>query len=265
VSKSPSNKLSFAPTNAQSKTPSNKLSINTTTASSTFVCTNAALSLQNCCYGQSNVTLASDITAIPEFAPYQCSSLKSVTIPSTVVTIGYRAFHRTSLTSVIISNGAFDDCASLSLVTIGTSVSVIADGAFWSTAIRTILIPDSVVTIGIEVFSSCQFLSSITLGSSVRVLGDRAFLGTAVTSVTLPASITTVGANAFPATTSINRLTYQPTKRPTAAPSAPSAPSVPIYVCSMATLLLNNCCNNQPYVTFASDVTSIPETAFYGC
>jgi hypothetical protein len=37
------------------------------------------------------------------------------------------------------------------------------------------------------------------------------------------------------------------------------------FVCTKAILSLYNCCNNQPYVTFASDVTDIPFYALREC
>lgn len=76
--------------------------------------------------------IAEGVTSIGEQAFYECTSLKSVTIPDSVTNIGADAFsHCTSLTSVTsIGYNAFDSCKSLTSVTIPNSVTSIGVDAF---------------------------------------------------------------------------------------------------------------------------------------
>jgi BspA type Leucine rich repeat region (6 copies) len=89
------------------------------------------------------------VTEIPYQALYQCSSLLSVIISSSIITIGGYSFASSS---------------SLSTIIIGSNVQYINVHAFQYTAITTIMIPNSVKMIGNAVFQSCQSLSTVAIG-----------------------------------------------------------------------------------------------------
>ena len=147
------------------------------------------------------------VTTIGEGAFYNCSSLKSITIPDSVTTIGDSAFSDCwSLTSVTIpdsvttiGDSAFSDCSSLTSITIGDSVTSIGNYAFWGcSSLTSITIPDSVTTIGNSAFYGCRSLTSITIPDSVTSIGSYAFLGcSSLTSITIPDSVTSIGEFAF--------------------------------------------------------------------
>ena len=85
-----------------------------------------------------SITIPSSVTSIGERAFSMCERLTSITIPSSVTTIGKYAFYEcTSLTSITISEGvteigafAFDGCTSLRSITIPSSVIEIGERAF---------------------------------------------------------------------------------------------------------------------------------------
>lgn len=106
------------------------------------------------------------------------SSLRSITIPNSVTSIGDSAFDGCfSLTSItlpdsVISIGdyAFNGCFALASITIPDSVVSIGDCAFkHCTSLTSITIPDSVVQIGATPFALCDELKSISVSSDQPV------------------------------------------------------------------------------------------------
>ena len=79
---------------------------------------------------------------------YGCTSLESITIPSSVTSIG---------------NYAFADCTSLNSIEIGANVTTIGSKAFKNCfSITTLILPRSLTTIGDEAFAGCEKLKTVT-------------------------------------------------------------------------------------------------------
>ena len=123
------------------------------------------------------------VTTIGKSA-FKDSSLKSITIPNSVTTIGLSAFENCySLTSITIPDSvttigesAFRSCDSLISITIPNSVTTIGELAFGNcNSLKSITIPDSVISIGAYAFYDCDSLTSITIPDSVISIGDDAF------------------------------------------------------------------------------------------
>ena len=92
---------------------------------------------------------------------FRNQNIKSYVIPSSVTSIGDRAF---------------SGCSSLSEIVIPSSVTSIGEGAFsCCDSLSEIVIPSSVTSIGKYSFSCCDSLSEIVIPSSVTSIGDRAF------------------------------------------------------------------------------------------
>ena len=109
------------------------------------------------------------------------------TIPSSVTSIGYRAFCNCSnLTSVVIPNsvtnicyGAFSDCSGLTSITIPGSVTSIEDYAFSGCfSLTSIDIPKSVTSLGKIFYTTLPELSNITVNwESPIKINDNALMG----------------------------------------------------------------------------------------
>lgn len=112
-----------------------------------------------------------------------CNNLTSVTIPTTVNTIGSYAFSGcTSLSLVTIPNSvtkidawAFYKCESLSSILLPNKLSYIDESVFEASGLQSITIPDAVTYIYYRAFSNCSKLTSVIIPSSVTCVDELAF------------------------------------------------------------------------------------------
>ena len=134
-----------------------------------------------------------------------CGTLKTVTIPPSVVNIGAQAFDScTNLRSVVVPEGvrsigerAFTGCAALASVTIPESVSSIGRLAFLEcTGLAEIDIKNK--TIGGAMFANCSGLKSVNFGENLTNIGDEAFFNCiSLETLMFPESLRSIGDGAF--------------------------------------------------------------------
>ena len=127
------------------------------------------------------------------FGDFGCFHIKSITIPSSVTSIG---------------RYAFSGCENLKSITIPNSVTSIGDDAFSYSGLTSINIPNSVTSIGKRAFVLCN-LESIKIPYSVTTIGDSAFDGCPIKSVIIPNSVKSIGKNAFAYCDSITDITLE--------------------------------------------------------
>ncbi len=130
------------------------------------------------------------IESIPENAFSNCENLITITIPSSVVSIGDNAFHGCSqLKTAGPIGGNYN-------YRFGWTESI-PNNAFSNSCLTSVTIPTSVMSIGNSAFHSCANLKSITIPNSVTSIGAGAFAYSGITSITIPDSVTTIGDVAF--------------------------------------------------------------------
>ena len=124
------------------------------------------------------------VTSLSEKCFYDCSGIKSITIPSSVTLLG---------------DGCFSYCSSLTSITIPSSVTSLGNSCFrYCSGLTSITIPSSVTSLGDDCFFGCSGLTSITIPSSVTSLGYGFFYGcSGLTSITIPSSVTYLGGSCF--------------------------------------------------------------------
>ena len=179
-------------------------------------------------YQMERVIIERGATSIGRYAFYNCTEIKSITIPDSVTSIG---------------EYAFKGCSNLISVTIPDSVTSIGESAFYGCyRLTSITIPDSVTSIGNAAFGRCHGLTSITVkkdntkyhssgnclietaskkliagcnnsvipsDSSVTSIGDSAFEGcTGLTNLTIGNSVTSIGEAAFWYCTGLTKVIY---------------------------------------------------------
>ncbi|OWP82571.1 hypothetical protein BWK59_15190, partial [Flavobacterium davisii] len=159
------------------------------------------------CTTLTSIIIPSSVTSIGNSAFLNCDGLTSVNIPDSVTSISVFVFRGCKkLTSITIPNsvtsigeGAFYSCEKLTSVNIPSSVTSIGNFAFYNcNAITSITIPNSVTSIGRGAFGVCRNLTSVNIPDSVTSIGEAAFRDCEnLTSVTIPNSIKSIGDYAF--------------------------------------------------------------------
>lgn len=80
----------------------------------------------------------------------------------------------------------------------GTSANVIGDNMFEKCALNSIILPNSIISIGVEAFNGCNDLKKIILPEGLESIGMIAFQNcSALTSIDIPSSVKEIGEAAF--------------------------------------------------------------------
>ena len=81
----------------------------------------------------------------------------------------------------LIADDAFEGCSSLTSITIPSSVRNIGNNAFeYCTSLTSVTLPDGIQSIGNRVFSNCSSLKSINIPQSVTRVGEEVLIGTII-------------------------------------------------------------------------------------
>ena len=113
--------------------------------------------------GLTGVKFHEGLTSIDYAAFANCSSLVSVSLPSTLTSFG---------------ENAFNNCSALASISIPESVTALNNYVFSGcSGISTVSLPNTLTTIGYRTFGDCRSLRTITLPASVTELGEYAFQG----------------------------------------------------------------------------------------
>lgn len=186
-------------------------------------------------YGETftSVVISEGVTGVGNYCFANKTAVTSVSLPSTLRSIGNYAFLKTGISTITIPTslldmgyGAFSNCSNLStvyynakncesssgsssIVTFGSSVKniyfgsevqIIPDNMFLLTKITSVNIPDNIKKIGDAAFYNCTSLTTVNISSSSRLyyIGTKAFSKcTALSSIYMPSLMTYIGDEAF--------------------------------------------------------------------
>lgn len=204
-----------------------------------------------------NITLNEGLETIGNGAFNWCSNeLVSITLPSTLKTLGYEVFqHCNMLKEITIPDGVtsighslFENCSSLERVQLPATLAAIPYEMFYNCyALRSINIPSTVKSIGESAFRNCDALTSVTIPQGVETLGNYAFFNCDnLLSVSIPEGITSIPYQAFDDDYALTTV---------------SLPSSLVTISERAF----NTCRSLTTVTIPENVISIGKYAFTEC
>ena len=110
---------------------------------------------------------------------------------------------------VSIGTSAFANCSSIRSITLGSTVKTVGQYAFYmvsSGSATTITLSEGLETISKQAFQNIN-VSSITIPSTVTTIGDSAFSGTSLTELVIPNGTTSIGNNTFNIST-LRKVTF---------------------------------------------------------
>lgn len=166
----------------------------------------------NRCYALTTVTGLENTKVTKIYRnTFNNTAITSVTMPSTVASIGDYAFSSTKITSIAIPDNvvtigdhAFASCKSLATVTITENSKLknfTGSYQFEQTLISSFYFPSTLETLGdIGLFYKCSSLVTLTNfeNTKLETIPERAFgYGPAFTSISFPKGLKTIGTNAF--------------------------------------------------------------------
>ena len=216
-------------------------------------------------------SISSDVTTISDFAFYKSQNLVSVTIPTSVTSIGYRAF---------------SECLKLGSINVNSGnpnySNNDSDGVLYNNGVTTLIqypignpatdftIPDNVNTISDFAFYKSQNLRSVTIPSSVTTINSYAFqLSERLTSITIPVNVTTIGNWVFAEITSLTSAVIGNGVSNIGFSTFSSCTNLTLVTIGQNVPTISNSmfrnCSSLPSVTIPNSVTTIDIGAFQGC
>lgn len=154
--------------------------------------------------GNYSITLPNKVEEIAPYAFSYSKNITSLTLSSSLKTIGDGAFLYSKVTSLAfpaslktIGNGVFY-MSYIKDVTFLEGLETIGESAFAYADLINVTLPNSLKKIGVTAFAKNISLTNLVLGNGLVEIGDNAFTDTKIANeITIPASCITIGKGVF--------------------------------------------------------------------
>lgn len=158
------------------------------------------------------------VTEIGEWAFFDNSSAKKISLPDSVRSIGYGAFSTCyALEEIdlgegieVIGTSAFSDCIKLEKITLPESLTVLGNASFYGCSkLKEITIPSKITVINNATFSDCYALTKVNLGKVTHINDFAFFACRTLASINFPASLRIIGESAFSGCKALSGVVFE--------------------------------------------------------
>ena len=221
-------------------------------------------------YNIKKIIVKSGVTTIGDYLFSNCSELTSLTLSSTVRTIGKSSFYW---------------CKKLGAISFSSGLAYIGEDAFsYCDGLKSLTIPGTVSDIGKGAFASCATLESVKFNNGVKTIGETVFYSCEkLKTVTIPKSVTKIGENAFEWCKSVKNISVDSSNKYYSSDtygvlfnknkttllkytcgSERTAYNIPKTVKIIGSNAFEYACNLIK-ITIPDSVTTLNDSAFYSC
>lgn len=230
-------------------------------------------------YEIAKIIVENGVTSIGDYAFEGCYDYEiqymSITLPSSLKSIGKYAFAHTNIESIELPSGitaieeyTFAYCRVKKDIKMPSSIKTIGEYAFLFAEIESLELPSRLTAISAHTFERCMKLKNIKIPSSVKTIGEYAFASSEIENIELPSGITEIKKHVFynsylknitlPASiTSIDESAFQDCDGLTSI-------TLPSSITSIGKRAFQQC-ENLATITLPSSITFIEEEAFKWC
>ncbi|MDE6014766.1 MAG: leucine-rich repeat protein [Acetatifactor sp.] len=228
---------------------------------------------------EDTVSQPSSLTTIGKRAFYKCTLLESITFPITVQSLGESSFEGClGLTELVIPDSVttlnakvFCDCKNVATVKLSNATTTVGDYVFANClALKEVDLPEGLTFTGKGEFKGCKELRKVTIPSTMEIIGDETFMDCVeLTQVRLPDSVTSLGMKAFEGCTGLLNIRYSEslTEIKDRAFYNCFSLSSNVFPETLETIGVSAFFNCESFynLTIPENVTSIGQTAFQNC
>lgn len=166
-----------------------------------------------------NIVVPEGVEKIGNYAFYNYTTLKEISLPDSITSIGNSAFARCfdmSLTGnklpknlTSIGDSTFLDAQKIIIEDMPLGLTSLPQYAFYECTSLTKLKLNSVTSLGDSCFSYCKNLTDVEFGDNFTTIKSAAFRGTNLSQVTLPTGVMAIPRNCFENNKSMTKAIFK--------------------------------------------------------